>query len=52
MEKLGVGIVGIGHAGREHFKAFEENPYAEVRAVWASGGARFAPGEEGYLFLA
>ncbi|MCE2441546.1 MAG: Gfo/Idh/MocA family oxidoreductase [Candidatus Latescibacteria bacterium] len=35
MEKLGVGIVGIGHAGREHFKAFDEHPDAEVRAAWA-----------------
>ncbi len=35
MKTLGVGIVGIGHAGREHFKAFGENPDAEVRAVWA-----------------
>lgn len=35
MKPLGVGIVGIGHAGREHFKAFEANPDAEVRAVWA-----------------
>ena len=35
MQELGVGIVGIGHAGREHFKAFDENPDAEVRAAWA-----------------
>ena len=53
MESLGVAIVGLGHAGRDHFTAWDSHPAAEVRALCAPSEARLAsfPGK-GHLFTA
>ena len=49
METMGVAIIGLGHAGKAHFGAFEANPNTEVRALYAASDKRLDayPGKAG-----
>ncbi len=40
MDKLGVAVLGTGWVANEHIRAFEHNPYAEVRGILSRDRAR------------
>lgn len=46
MKKLGVGIVGLGYAGRKHFQAYESHPKVRIKAVCDLNKNRLQPFSE------